>query len=76
MALTNNERQMIKDAVALVHRETANDGDQLRVIGFGTFARKAKAARTARNPQTGAPIAVPARSVLAFKASKGTQHDI
>jgi nucleoid DNA-binding protein len=75
MALTNAERQTLKDAVEIINRETDNDGDKLIVKGFGTFSRKLKAARTARNPQTGDTIDIPARSVLAFKASKqGTER--
>ena len=37
---------------------------------FGQFAMKDRSARTARNPQTGEPIEVPARRVLAFKPAK------
>lgn len=45
--------------------------EKVRLTGFGTFARKQRAARTMRDPRTGALINVPARSVLTFKASKG-----
>ena len=72
MSLTTDEKAILKDAVALITRETDNDGDKITLKGFGSFSRKAMAARTARNPKTGEPISVPARSVLKFKASKGT----
>ncbi len=45
-------------------------GQKLIIRGFGTFEVKHKAARTARNPQTGLPVEVPARSELTFKAAK------
>ena len=45
-------------------------GKKLIIRGFGTFEVKHKAARTARNPQTGLPVEVPARSELTFKAAK------
>jgi DNA-binding protein HU-beta len=47
----------------------AEDGDGYRLKGFGTFAPKTRAARVARNPGTGAPVQVPARTVLTFKAA-------
>jgi len=39
--------------------------------GFGTFSRRQRAARTARNPQTGESIKVKASKVPAFKAGAG-----
>ena len=70
MALTDNERKLVKEALTLIERETATDGDSVILKGFGTFKRKHVAAKTARNPKTGAAIAVPARSVLRFSGSK------
>jgi DNA-binding protein HU-beta len=70
MALSDSERKQVKDALALIERETTNDGDSLVLKGFGTFKRKHVAAKTARNPQTGGTVTVPARSVLRFTASK------
>lgn len=70
MALTDIERKQIKEALALIERETANDGDSVVLKGFGTFKRKHVAAKTARNPQTGGTVQIPARSVLRFSASK------
>jgi DNA-binding protein HU-beta len=45
-------------------------GDKVSIPGFGSFEKRKRAARTARNPQTGAAIKVPATSVPAFKAGK------
>ena len=46
-------------------------GEEVRLPGFGTFAVKARAARTGRNPRTGAEIAVPASRSVSFRAGKG-----
>lgn len=46
------------------------DGDKIQMIGFGTFETKEKAARTARNPQTGEAISIPASIRPVFKAGK------
>ena len=43
-------------------------GEKVSLPGFGTFERRARSARTARNPQTGEPIKVKASKVPAFKA--------
>lgn len=69
--LTDQERKVVREAAALIVRETG-DGEKVMVKGFGTFAIKEKAARTARNPKTGEAVDVPARAVLSFKASPGT----
>jgi DNA-binding protein HU-beta len=43
-------------------------GDSITFVGFGTFKTSMRKARTARNPQTGAPIKVPKRRVARFTA--------
>lgn len=43
-------------------------GDRVQLTGFGTFEKRARAARTARNPQTGETVKVKKTSVPAFKA--------
>ncbi len=45
-------------------------GQSVQVTGFGTFEVRDRAARKARNPQTGEEIDVPARRVPAFRAGK------
>ena len=45
-------------------------GDKVAIPGFGSFEKRKRNARTARNPQTGAAIKVPATNVPAFKAGK------
>jgi DNA-binding protein HU-beta len=46
------------------------DGDSVALVGFGTFAVRERAARTGRNPQTGASIEIAAANVPSFKAGK------
>jgi len=43
-------------------------GDTVTLIGFGTFKVSKRAARTGRNPQTGAELKIPARNAPSFKA--------
>ena len=46
------------------------DADPVVLVGFGTFTVRERAARTGRNPQTGAPIEISAAKVPAFKPGK------
>jgi DNA-binding protein HU-beta len=50
---------------------TLASGDKVSIPGFGTFKPSPRAARTAKNPQTGAPVNVPAHVAATFKAGKG-----
>lgn len=45
-------------------------GNSVQLIGFGTFSISKRAARTGRNPQTGATIKIAAKKVAKFKAGK------
>ena len=45
-------------------------GDKVTLIGFGTFSVSKRAARTGRNPQTGAKIKIKAKKVPKFVAGK------
>lgn len=46
-------------------------GGEVRIAGFGTFKTSARAARTSRNPRTGEPVDVPARTAARFIPGKG-----
>ncbi|MGH1358387.1 MAG: HU family DNA-binding protein [Burkholderiaceae bacterium] len=49
---------------------TLKTGDTVTIVGFGTFAVGARAARTGRNPQTGATIKIKAAKVPKFRPGK------
>ena len=51
-------------------------GDEVRLVGFGTFAVSKRAATTGRNPRTGAAIKIPARKQAKFKAGKALQDSV
>lgn len=60
------------DAVFDAIKAEASASNTVRISGFGQFAMKDRAARTARNPHTGAAVEVPAKRVLNFKPSKAS----
>jgi len=41
-------------------------GSKVALVGFGTFSVSSRKARTGRNPQTGAPLKIPAKKVTKF----------
>ena len=49
---------------------TLAKGDKVTLVGFGSFEVRTRAARTGRNPQTGAEMKIAAAKVPAFKAGK------
>jgi DNA-binding protein HU-beta len=51
-------------------------GDQVVLVGFGTFAVKDRAARTGRNPQTGKPIEIAAAKIPSFRAGKALKDAV
>ncbi|EJO55366.1 HU family DNA-binding protein [Burkholderia multivorans] len=58
--------QAVLDAImAAVSR-----GESVQLIGFGTFSPGQRAARTGRNPTTGAELAIPAANTVKFTAGK------
>ena len=46
-------------------------GERVALVGFGTFERQDRRARTARNPRSGAPVKVKATKVPRFRAGRG-----
>lgn len=64
------------DAMVDTITETLRKGDQVALVGFGTFSVKDRAARTGRNPQTGKTIEIPAARVPGFKAGKGLKDAV
>lgn len=58
----------VVDATVEAIVEALKNGENVQLMGFGTFAVVEKAAREGVNPATGAKIAIPAKKVVKFKA--------
>jgi DNA-binding protein HU-beta len=65
----------LDSAVDAVTKALSN-GDQVSLVGFGTFSVKHRAARAGRNPQTGAEIQIKAANVPSFKAGKALKDAV
>ena len=56
--------------------EELKKGEKIQLVGFGTFEVAERAARTGRNPQTGAEMTIPASKAPKFKAGKALKDAI
>lgn len=64
------------DAVTDAITGALKEGDQVALVGFGTFLVKERAARTGRNPQTGQPIEIAAANIPTFKPGKALKDAV
>ena len=61
---------VLDTTIDTIQREVKKD-ERVSLPGFGTFERRARSARTGRNPQTGEEIQIKASKVPAFKPGAG-----
>lgn len=64
------------DAMVDVIGDTLRQGDQVSLVGFGTFLTRKREARQGRNPQTGEKINIKASRVPSFKAGKALKDAV
>ena len=56
--------------------EALKKGEKIQLVGFGTFEVSERAARTGRNPQTGAEMTIAASKAPKFKAGKALKDSL
>jgi len=64
------------DTVISSITEALSNGDQVSLVGFGTFLVRERAARTGRNPRTGEALEIKAAKNPAFKAGKALKDAV
>jgi DNA-binding protein HU-beta len=69
-SVTKTQANAALDSFVGAVTKTLKKGDKVTLVGFGTFSVSKRAARTGRNPQTGAAIKIKAKKVAKFKAGK------
>ena len=69
-ALSKKDAEKAVKAFTDVVVEELQKGEKIQLVGFGTFEVSERAARTGRNPQTGAEMTIPASKAPKFKAGK------
>ncbi|PZO76749.1 MAG: DNA-binding protein HU [Mesorhizobium amorphae] len=65
----------VEAMVSVITSELKSGGD-VRIVGFGNFTVSKRAETTGRNPQTGAEVKIPARTVPKFSAGKGLKDAV
>lgn len=68
--LTKADCQRVIEATLETARKCVKKGEEVRLIGFGTFVRAKRNARKGRNPQTGETINIKAQWVPRFRPGK------
>ncbi len=74
--MTKENAQKAVDAFTSVVTNALKKGDDVRLVGFGTFSCSKRAAREGRNPQTGATIQIPAALIAKFKPGKALKDAV
>ncbi len=74
--LTKVEGARAVEAIIETVKKTLKKGDTISLVGFGTFIVRKRAARTGRNPRTGAQIKIKASKNPSFKAGKALKDAI
>lgn len=68
--MSKNAAGAVLDELVDVISDALARGEKVTLTGFGTFEVRQRAARMGRNPQTGAPLHIPATRSPAFRAGK------
>ena len=74
--LTKTDATKAVEAFVDAVTKTLKKGDQVAIIGFGSFSVKSRAARQGRNPKTGETINIAASRVPGFKAGKALKDAV
>lgn len=74
--ITKADAAKAVDAITASVTKALKKGDNVSLIGFGTFKVSQRAARTGRNPQTGKEIKIAARKAPAFVAGKALKDAV
>lgn len=68
--LTKTQSEQILDAAIEIIQKSVSSGEEVKIVGFGTFDRAARKQRNGRNPKTGSTIIIPAVRVPRFRPGK------
>lgn len=68
--LTKTQSEEFLDATLEIIQKVVAKGDDVKLVGFGTFSRAVRKTRNGRNPKTGAPVTIPGGKVPRFRPGK------
>lgn len=73
---TKQQSEQILDATLEVIQKAVSKGDEVKLVGFGSFSRTTRKARPGRNPKTGASVQIPGSRVPRFKPGKDFKDQV
>ena len=74
--VSKKDTGVVLDAFVKVVTEELSKKEKVQLVGFGTFEVRERAARTGRNPQTGAELKIAASTAPAFKPGKALKDAV
>lgn len=74
--MNHDQTREILSAVIETFEESLAETKSIRLIGFGTFEVKKRAARLGRNPKTGEVLTIEEKEAVTFKAGKALDEKI
>jgi len=69
LQMTKRDAALVVDTVFDAMTQALADGRDLRIGGFGVFELREHPPRAGRNPKTGTPVEIPARTVVVYRPS-------
>jgi DNA-binding protein HU-beta len=73
---TLKESKEVIDIIKNIISDVLSNGDDVKLIGFGTFKVVQREERIGTNPQTNKPLTIPARKIIKFKAGNIFTNEI
>lgn len=67
-AIAKGQAELVLNLAVASIQKTVKKGEDVKIVGFGTFSRAKRKARMGRNPKTGSPLKIPAQWVPKFRA--------
>ena len=68
--LPKTQTETVLDAALAIIQDSVSSGEDVKLVGFGTFDRSQRKERNGRNPKTGKAIVIPASTVPRFRPGK------
>ena len=76
VGITKKQASDAVNAIFDTIKDALVDGEKVSLVGFGSFSVKKREAREGRNPRTGEPLEIAAKTVPVFKAGKALKDAV
>lgn len=73
---TKSQSEFILDTALEVIQEALKKGEDVKLVGFGTFSKISRKSRLGRNPRTGETVKIPSTYVPHFKPGKDLKDSL